>query len=101
VIHNARRYREIREEYGTFDRYLWSYTGGKTLVIRSHRDSRPAKNSLSDRLSADLKKRGFKYLGTVTIYAHLQSCGMINDHCPECFRFEEINRAYAVEFRDD
>ena len=101
VIHNARCYREIREKYGTFDRYLWAYTGGKTLVIRSHRDSRPAKDSLSDRLSADLKKRGFKYLGTVTVYAHLQSCGMINDHSPGCFRFEEINRAYAVELRDD
>lgn len=100
VIHNARCYQQIRREYGTFDRYLWAYTEGKTLVIQSHKESWPAKNSLSDRISADLKKRGFKYLGSITVYAHLQSCGMINDHRRECFRYREINRAYAVEFRE-
>ena len=50
----------------------------------------PAKNGLSDRVSADLKKRGFKYLGSVTVYSHLQACGMINDHAEDCFRYQEV-----------
>ena len=55
-----------------------------------------AKNGLSDRISADLKRRGFKYLGSVTVYAYIQSCGLVNDHAKGCFRREEINRGYEI-----
>lgn len=100
VINNACRFRQIIEEFGSFDTYLWSWTGGKTLVYRSHQTEGAAKNELSDAVSADLKKRGFKYLGSITVYSHLQACGMINDHDENCFLYDEICRRYPVEYRE-
>lgn len=79
---------------------LDSWTGGKTLVYRSHQTEGAAKNELSDAVSADLKKRGFKYLGSITVYSHLQACGMINDHDENCFLYDEICRRYPVEYRE-
>ena len=99
VINNACRFLQIIEEFGSFDTYLWSWTGGKTLVYRSHQTEGVAKNELSDAVSADLKKRGFKYLGSITVYSHLQACGMINDHDENCFLYDEICRRYPVEYR--
>lgn len=99
VINNARRFLQIIEEFGSFDTYLWSWTEGKTIVYRSHQAQWVAKNELSDAISADLKKRGFKYLGSVTVYSHLQACGMINDHEEKCFLYEEICGRYSVEYR--
>lgn len=91
VIHNARCFQEIRKEFGSFSRYLWDFSKEKTILYIGHQKGRvPAKNGLSDRISGDLKKRGFKYMGSVTVYAHLQACGIINDHAASCFRFQEL-----------
>ena len=91
VIHNARCFRKVREEFGTFSEYLWGFSRGKMILYMGHQKGQiPARNGLSDRVSADLKKRGFKYLGSVTVYAHLQACGMVNDHWEGCFRYGEV-----------
>ena len=75
IINNAKRFQQIRKEYGTFCNYLWAFSEGKTLLYDKHNDGYiPVSNGLSDKISKDLKKRGFKYLGTVVIYAHLQAC---------------------------
>ncbi|MBQ6344087.1 MAG: DNA-3-methyladenine glycosylase I [Anaerolineaceae bacterium] len=89
VINNAQCFQRIREEFGTFSKYLWAYSSGKTILYNKHKDGYiPVSNGLSDRISKDLKKRGFKFLGTVTVYSHLQACGIINDHgsCCPCYR---------------
>ena len=100
VIENARAYLKIIEEFGSFDTYLWRCSGGKTLVYKSHRDKHVASNELSEALSKDLKKRGFKFLGPVTLYSHLQACGLINDHAPDCFRYTYIMENFPVEIRE-
>ena len=97
VINNAQCYQKIREEFGSFCAYLWSYTDGKTVIYEGHpQGAVPVSNGLSDRISADLKKRGFKYIGTVTIYSHLQACGIINDHAEDCPCFHRINEAWPT-----
>ena len=97
VINNARCFQKIREEYGSFDEYLWSYSGGKTILYQKHAEGYiPVSNGLSDKISRDLKKRGFKYLGTITIYSHLQACGIINDHDKNCPRYKEIVDNYPT-----
>ncbi len=79
VIHNAQCFLKIQKEFGTFSDYLWRFTKGKVILYMGHqKGSLPAKNGLSDEISRDLKKRGFKYLGSVTVYSHLQACGMIS-----------------------
>ncbi len=91
VIHNARCFQEIRREFGSFSDYIWSFTEGRTYLYTGHQKGQiPAKNGLSDRISKDLKKRGLKYMGSVTVYSHLQACGMINDHLESCFRYGEF-----------
>ncbi|ERL09473.1 DNA-3-methyladenine glycosylase I [Olsenella profusa] len=95
VINNARCYQKVREEFGTFCEYLWGYTGGKTILYDRHgeEDARiPVSNGLSARISHDLRKRGFKYVGPITIYSHLQACGIVNDHDEACPR-----RAFVIE----
>lgn len=91
IIHNARLFMDIRREFGSFDEYIWGWSGHKTILYRGHGSGRiPAKNRLSDTISADLKKRGFKYLGSITVYSHLQACGIINDHHKDCFMYPII-----------
>ena len=91
VIHNARCFQKVREEFGTFSEYLWRFSKGKMILYMGHQKGQiPARNGLSDAVSKDLKKRGFKYLGSVTVYAHLQSCGMVNDHVEGCWRYWEV-----------
>ena len=102
VIHNARCFQKIREEAGSFSDYLWGFTGGKTYVYPSHQtEGMPASNDLSDRISLDLKRRGLKYMGSITVYSHLQACGMINDHQRDCFRYEELLKLADVEEREE
>ncbi len=97
VIHNARCFQKIREELGSFSEYLWGFTKGKTIFYMGHQKGRiPAKNGLSDLVSRDLKRRGFKYLGSVTVYSHLQACGIINDHAESCFRYRELTEKYPM-----
>ena len=91
VIHNARCFQKIRAEFGSFSKYIWGFTKGKTYLYMGHQKGIvPARNGLSDRISADLKKRGLKYMGSVTVYSHLQACGIINDHWESCFRYREL-----------
>ncbi len=87
AIGNARPFLDVRNEFGTFDRYLRSFAGEEPIVnkIRSMRDI-PSASPLSDAISKDLKKRGFRFVGTTVIYAHLQAVGIVNDHEDRCFR---------------
>ena len=94
VIQNAKAFLQVRKEFGTFSAFLWNYTDGKTILYKGHATGNvPAANGLSVRISQDLKKRGFTFLGPVTVYSYLQSCGLINDHSADCPLFNEINRA--------
>lgn len=97
MIHNARCFQKVREEFGTFSEYLWGFSKGKMILYMGHQKGQiPARNGLSDLISKDLKKRGFKYLGSVTVYAHLQACGMVNDHVEGCFRYQEVMEGAEV-----
>lgn len=87
VISNARAFLRLQEEEGSFDKWLWSFTEGRTIV-NHYSDFReaPARTGLSDRIAAELKMRGFKFYGSVTVYAALQSVGVVDDHVDSCFR---------------
>ncbi len=91
-VNNANRFLEIQKEFGSFDKYIWGFVDGKPIVnkFKSLKEL-PAKTGLSDVISADLKKRGFKFVGSTVIYAHMQATGMVNDHLINCFRYKEIN----------
>ena len=100
IINNARCYQKVREEFGTFCDYIWSYSDGKTILYQGHDAGRiPVSNGLSARISKDLKKRGFKYVGPVTIYSHLQACGIINDHDKDCPCRKKILDGYPTVVR--
>ena len=97
IINNARAFLRVREEFGTFSRYIWGFCGGKTIHYAGHAKGRiPAANGLSTDLSADLRRRGFKFLGPVVVYSHLQACGIVNDHGDDCPRYHEILRDYPI-----
>jgi DNA-3-methyladenine glycosylase I len=93
AIHNARCVRSVREEHGTFDKYLWSFVEGRP-VCKGRRTIRglPAQTPLSDRVSEDLRARGFKFAGSTIVYAFLQTVGIVNDHLVSCFRYAELPR---------
>jgi len=91
VIQNARCFCRVQEEFGSFQRYLQSFAGERPILYAGHSSGAlPAGNALSARIGKDLKKRGFSYLGPVTVYSHLQACGVINDHAEGCFRRREL-----------
>ena len=91
VISNAKHFMKIQQEFGSFDKYLWAYSESKTFIYKRHLDGEwLTKNELSDKIAANLKKQGFKFLGSTLIYSYLQSVGIINDHAPECRMFEKI-----------
>jgi DNA-3-methyladenine glycosylase I len=100
AIGNARRFLEVRKEFGSFDRYIWGFVGGKPVQsrLKSFKDM-PARTPLSDTISKDLKARGFKFVGSTIVYSHLQATGMVNDHLVGCFRNREIDRAGKVRAR--
>jgi DNA-3-methyladenine glycosylase I len=91
AINNAKRFLEVRKEFGTFDRYIWGFVGGKPVWtgLRSFGEM-PVKTPLSDKISADLKARGFKFVGSTVVYSHMQATGMVNDHLVTCFRYREL-----------
>ena len=91
AITNAQRFLEVQAEFGTFDRYIWQFVGGKPIKHRfkSLREI-PATTKESNALSKDLKRRGFKFVGSTICYAHMQATGMVNDHTLDCFRYGEV-----------
>jgi DNA-3-methyladenine glycosylase I len=94
TINNARRFIELQGEFGSFDAYIWQFVGGEPLVNARRKPADvPATTPESDALSADLKNRGFKFMGSTVVYAHMQATGMVNDHTLDCFRRDEIIRA--------
>lgn len=100
VINNARCFRQVREEFGSFCDYLWAYTDGVTVVYYGHGDGKvPVSNYLSEKISKDLKRRGFKYVGPITVYSHLQACGLINDHGSDCPCYKRIVENYPVVYK--
>lgn len=85
TINNARRFQEVQKEFGTFSKYIWNFVDGETIV--NHPETLrevPATTEISDALSKDLKKRGFKFLGSTVMYAHMQATGLVNDHLVDC-----------------
>tara|TARA_R110002073_G_scaffold40547_5_gene115097 strand:+ start:211643 stop:212161 length:519 start_codon:yes stop_codon:yes gene_type:complete len=91
TITNAQLFMELQQEYGSFSKYIWSFTNGKPIKNEfNHKSDVPATTALSDALSKDLKKRGFKFVGSTVIYAHMQATGMVNDHATDCFRYNEV-----------
>lgn len=89
-INNAKMFLKIQEEFGSFDNYIWAFVDNKPLINHWEDISNvPATSDLSDTVSKDLKKRGFKFFGSTTTYAHLQATGIINDHITSCFRYSE------------
>ena len=95
AVTNARAFLAVQEVYGSFDEYIWRFVDGKPIINRRKgiKDI-PATTRESDALSKDLKKRGFKFVGSTIIYAHMQACGLVNDHQVNCFRYGEIVKEY-------
>jgi DNA-3-methyladenine glycosylase I len=90
AVHNARRFLELQEEFGTFSDYIWGFVEGRPKVNKWRRmDQLPATSPESDALSLDLKQRGFKFVGSTIMYAHMQATGLVNDHLIHCFRHRE------------
>jgi len=93
AIGNARRFVEVREEFGSFDRYLWGFVDGEPVQHRFRALGQlPATSPLSDRLSRDLRKRGFRFVGSTIVYAFAQAVGLVNDHLVGCFRHTQVAR---------
>lgn len=91
AIQNANAYLDVVKEYGTFDKYIWSFVDGKPIVNKYKKvGDVPAKTDLSDAMSKDLKKRGFNFVGSTICYAFMQATGMVNDHLVSCFRYKEV-----------
>ena len=93
AVINAGAFLAVQEEFGSFDAYVWKFVGSKPVqnCRRTMRDV-PATSPVSEALSSDLKKRGFKFVGSTIIYAHMQAVGMVNDHVTSCFRYRELRR---------
>ena len=91
TITNAQAFIKIQENFGSFAAYIWDYVNGKPIKtkLKSHKDA-PANTSMSDTISKDLKKHGFKFVGTTVVYAFMQAIGMVNDHEVDCFRYDEV-----------
>jgi DNA-3-methyladenine glycosylase I len=91
AVSNAKAFLAVQKEFGSFDKYIWGFVGGKPLnnKVKSMSDV-PAKTEISDALSKDLKKRGFNFVGSTIMYAFMQATGMVNDHTRECFRYKEV-----------
>ncbi|MDT0641220.1 DNA-3-methyladenine glycosylase I [Zunongwangia sp. F363] len=91
TVTNARLFMKVQEEFGSFSNYIWSFVHGKPIQneIEDYKKA-PATTEISDKLSKDLKKRGFKFVGSTVMYAHMQATGMVNDHETSCFRYEQV-----------
>ena len=91
AVQNANAFLKIRNEFGTFNKYIWDFVDGKPIRNRwKSLKQVPAKTELSDKLSKDLKQRSFTFVGSTICYAHMQATGMVNDHTVDCFRYQEL-----------
>ena len=99
IIGNAKCFLKIIEEFESFDNYIWSFSDYQTFIYTKHQQGHgEVRNELSDRLSRDMKKRGFKYLGSITVFSHLQACGIINDHACNCFKYEQLLKEGNIKY---
>ncbi|HEX5470244.1 MAG TPA: DNA-3-methyladenine glycosylase I [Lacipirellulaceae bacterium] len=93
AVTNARKFLDVQEEFGSFDKYIWRFVDGRPIQSRLARSKDlPTKSKQSDALSKDLKQRGFKFVGSTIVYAHMQAVGMVNDHLVTCFRHKAVAR---------
>ena len=93
AVNNARRFLEVQKQEGSFDKYIWSFVGGKPIQNkRKSLKEVPATTKESDALSKDLIGRGFKFVGSTVIYAHMQACGLVNDHLVDCWRYRQVQK---------
>ncbi|MFD1002303.1 DNA-3-methyladenine glycosylase I [Ohtaekwangia kribbensis] len=91
AVNNAKRFLEVQKEFGTFSDYIWGFVDGKPIVNKRKSLSEvPATTKESDALSKDLIKRGFKFVGSTVMYAHMQACGLVNDHLVDCWRYKKV-----------
>jgi DNA-3-methyladenine glycosylase I len=91
AVSNANAFIRVREEFGTFDSYVWRFVGGKPIANNWTEPGQvPVRTDVSDAISKDLKKRGFNFVGTTIMYAYMQACGLVNDHLVSCFRHKEV-----------
>ncbi len=98
-INNAKQFLKVQDEYGSFNNYLWSFVDHKPVINSWKKLSEvPAETELSKQIAKDLKSKGFKFVGSVTIYAYLQAVGVVNDHLTNCFRYKEIKDSYKDLF---
>ncbi len=94
TITNAKAFLQVQKEFGSFDKYIWQFTGGNTIVNKwKIMKDLPAKTKESDAMSKDLLKRGFKFVGSTICYAFMQAAGMVNDHIVSCTRYKEVQRS--------
>ena len=90
AVTNAKEFLKVQKEFGSFDKYIWSFIGGKPIVNKWKQIGRvPATSTVSDAISKDMKKRGFNFVGSTIMYAHMQATGMVNDHLVSCFRYRQ------------
>jgi DNA-3-methyladenine glycosylase I len=93
AVNNAKRFLEVQKEFGTFTRYIWQFVNGKPIINQwKSLKEVPATSKESDALSKDLIQRGFKFVGSTVIYAHMQACGLINDHLVDCWRYHPVQK---------
>ena len=98
AVNNARRFLEVKKEFGSFDKYIWRFVGGKPIINRwKNLNEVPATSPESDALSKDLIRRGFKFVGSTVIYAHMQACGLVNDHLLDCWRYRAVIKSPGVK----
>ena len=100
AVSNAKAFLKVQKEFGSFDRYIWAFVDGKPIVNKWKQIGQvPAKTALSDAISKDMKKRGFNFVGSTIIYAHMQATGMVNDHEVTCFRYEPLAQRNSAKRR--
>jgi DNA-3-methyladenine glycosylase I len=91
AVNNAKRFLQVQKEFGSFNAYIWQFVNHKPIVNKwKILKQVPATTRESDALSKDLIKRGFKFVGSTVVYAHMQACGLVNDHLVDCFRYREV-----------
>lgn len=93
AVNNAKRFLEVQKEFGSFDAYIWQFVNNRPIVNKWKTLKQvPATTKESDALSKDLITRGFKFVGSTVMYAHMQACGLVNDHLIDCWRYDQVNR---------